>query len=185
VDKIATEVRSGLMFNQTVNYSGIEMGVGRLMENIYLQSRQQALVALSASTGELQRVAALLTDSGLARSVMLVFLTRGQEPIKTYVPPVDSPQFTGANPESRLAMAMLRLSVQDDEASRAALANALRDEDKTVFAARIALAIKQPALRQVIIESAAVPPLSLAGHLVRQLSLLENTTANQKRPQQP
>lgn len=172
VDKIAEEVRAALLYNQTVNYGGIETGVGKIMDNIHTQSRQQALTALSPCTGELQRVAVLLQESDMARSVCLILLANGRDAIVKYVPSEGSPEYSRANPESRLVMAMLNLWARDEPATRAALAGALTREDDIVFAARIALATKQPAMRQVIVESAKVPPLSLAGHLLRRLSSL-------------
>lgn len=169
-DKIADEVRASLLYNQTVNYGGIQAGVTKIMDNIQLLSRQQALSALSPCAGELDRVAKLRDEAAMARATLPIFLANGRDAILKQVPAVTSAEYARADSESRLVMALLHLTVQDDPAVRAALAGALDTEDQVVFACRIALALKQPAVRQVILDAARVPSFSLAGHLVRRLA---------------
>jgi hypothetical protein len=165
------EVRKGLGWNQTINYSGISDYADKLAVTIWKQSRRLAVSQLAATAedaAEFDRLGALFSGGHTARAALLALLSRGEDFLARHAPET---LLQHEDAEVRMCAAIARLSMADSVVARTVLTDALKgDEDRISFAARVALKTKTPALSEVVRSVTGMRPVSVAGYLVRRLA---------------
>lgn len=167
-DRIVAKVQSTLSYNQYVNRGAVDSAVNTVLDRLRIQCRRSALAALAGTETDQDRMAALLRDPEVARTLVPYFLKGGAEAVERHAP---ASLLDHRSSEVRLAAALLRLSAADEPAARKALASTLNDPDASEFAARFALASRNKAVSDVVMGARKVQALSVTGHLIRRLEI--------------
>ncbi|HPA21128.1 MAG TPA: hypothetical protein PLU30_25515 [Verrucomicrobiae bacterium] len=164
------EVRKGLMWNQTVNYSAVGEFADKLTAAVWKQSRRTAVNQLGATAedpAEFERLGALFQDGQVSRAVLLLLMGQNREFQARYAPIA---LLKHHDAEVRMCTAIAQLIGQDSAEARTVLTDVLKgDEDRVNFAARAALLTKTPALAEAVCSASGIEPVSVAGYLMRRL----------------
>jgi len=182
-DKLYTDkvrdVEKGLMWNQKANYTAIGTYADEVSGQIAKLTRRFAinhLAACAEDETEFNRLARLLGNKEGARAVVPVLLNRGKESITRYA---TLDLFKHTENEVRMSAAILRLYIEDSADARRVLTEALQNNpDGVEFTARVALAVKKPAINEVLLSLKDVKPLTIAGYLLRRIEFDKDKTTS-------